>query len=273
MKTVTVPGTLVDLKQKSFFSMSRFRGKRRLVFFPSFVLKISRGHHRRLLAKEAANAAAAANNPFWSELAVRYRRLGPFCLASRRYTNVQANECEEITAIADQKLEQAFTLPRLPASHFLAGNKMIQELTQVEQQSIQQVLGNLTLPATAMHGDFHMFNFARSGEHKFVLLDWEHFEQQGSFVYDHLDFHLSHEMFSQKVDWIDYLAVIDPRPFINTLAARLGARPEALWLFYLLVKVDIRSQRGGGFAHLKVEKKSASLRLLRNQLVSTAVTG
>lgn len=224
-------------------------GQRQLIFLPALVLKFARGqNHQALLQEEAQANRLACVHPFWRDLAAPALRLGRFGILRQRYRAVQLEEFDAVAAIVEDRLHAALAYPRRTMLADLTSRGLFASLSHDRRVRLAAVLFQEQVPATSMHGDLHFFNFvAKRGDYR--LLDWEHFEADGSFVFDYLEFHISVTCFNSGNRWAEVLAGIGPdHPAVRALAARLGADAAALLAYYLFIKIDTIFRRKGGAA-------------------------
>ncbi len=270
MAPVAAPSWLRRPEGQAFFRIRRQGGRRQMFFVPSLVLKIARGHHGALLLREARNAVAAGRNPFWSDLAVRSFRVGPHATVSRRHGQVQPADHDAIADLVERRFAAALGLPRGPALALVRGNDVFDALAPEARRRAEAALLPLALPVTGMHGDLHVFNFCRTSAAGFGLLDWEYYSEQGSFVVDYLEFYVSAGCFGGGLAWPEHLAQRDgPDASAERAAQRLGVDADALWLLYLLIKLDIVARQRGGFAGLPVAERTQFLGTVTAQIDRT----
>lgn len=236
---------------RSLWSIHRIllrRGRRQLFFLPLGVVKIGRtADERRLLDAEARGAAAAAIHPFWRDLCVRTMPLVGAGLAMRRFSPVAADDLPRVAAVVDARLAAMADYPRRPMLEDLEGRRIIAGLTAAERTGLARIVGRESLPRTSMHGDLHFLNFVRDGR-GFRAIDWEHFDPDGSYAFDHLDFHLQLERVTRHDrSWADSITALDARhPAILRVAQAADADPRALLFHYLVTRIDITATRAAG---------------------------
>lgn len=265
----TAPPVTWRLPRGPLFWRRYMGGQRQLWFLPFVVLKLARDHHAELLGRERANARAAAHSPFWSDLAVTSVSIGSRALLSRRYAPVSLEDYDAIADLMEERLELAARRPRGPALDLVRRASTLQSLPDALRRPAVAALRALELPVTGMHGDLHMFNFCRDGLDRFVLLDWEHYDGAGSFAIDYVDFHVANRFMSQRAKWPEFLAARrGPDAAAARAAERLGVAPRALWLAYLLLKIEVIATRAGGLASLP--QAETFLDVLRNAAAAAA---
>lgn len=245
-RLVTLSNNQRKFDDRPVYRVTNRNGRRQLVFLPAVVLKFARGRtHRDLIRKEAAASAAACAHPFWQNLATPALRLGPLGMVRRRYRPVALEAFDAVSAVVDAQLEAAMAYPRQPMSAGLEERALFAALSIATRTRLRKGLRD-AVPATSMHGDLHFFNFVR-GRDGYRLLDWEHFEANGSFAYDFLEFHMSVTCFNSGKRWVDVLTRVDAEhPAVQRLAALLDADPAALLAYFLFLKVDTIFARQGG---------------------------
>ena len=176
----------------------------------------------------------------------------------RRYRPVELEEFAAIAALVDARLEAAMAYPQQPMLKGLEERSLFAQIADEARVGLQARLTGW-IPATSMHGDLHFFNFVAKGD-GYHLLDWEHFEANGSFVYDYLEFHVSVTCFNSGKRWGEVLSTLnDKHPAVQKLSVRLGADPAALLAYFLFIKVDTIFTRQGAAA-LAGDPETAMLR-------------
>lgn len=243
------------------------RGRRQLVFLPFGVLKIGRTDlERGLLDAEARGSRAAARHPFWAGVCVRTTRIGRAGLLMRRFRSVTDDDFPAAAHFAAQRLEDSLAYPRQPVLPGLERRPVLAALDSTRRDHLRRRLGDLRLPVTSMHGDFHLHNFVR-GAGGFCLIDWEHFDAEGSFTFDFLDFHLQAEVMRRGLDWSGLLAQLEPgEPALLEAGRVLGVDPAALLLYYLVTRIDINLARSQAFPD--ATGQAGLLPLLEDRLAS-----
>ncbi len=253
--------------RRPFFRVARMGGSRQVLFFPLFVIKFGRGRQAELLRGEAARARAARRSPFWAELAVPMIGMGRWFSLSRRHGAVTLRDYDAIAAIVEDRLDATASVAPAPAFPRVAGNPMLAALPPEARQAAEAHLRRLSLPATGMHGDFHMFNFCRTAGRRYGVLDWERYDPAGSFAVDYVEFHAANRNYSLGVGWLDMLSRAEaPNAAAIRAAARLSVDPEALWLLFLLLRLNSLAERLGGFAAQPADFRARALDILGRQV-------
>jgi hypothetical protein len=246
-----------------FTYISYRNGRRWVLFAPYVVLKAARGSQRVHLAQEARGTRAASRLDFWADLVPPGLALGGRVLARRRYAKVEQDDHAAVAALTRRMLARALAMPRVSVDRLSSRLPLYRDLPPEHGRHAEGTFTGMTLPLTAIHGDMHFFNFARRGDGRFVLLDWEHFMEAGSFVFDYLEFHVSARCFSAGTGWHDFLAAFDPSDrLVTSLARRVRVEPSALWAFYLVTKLNMLCQRKGGLPRLTRARRRETLDIL-----------
>ncbi len=262
-----VPGNLRRLKDAPVFRMQRMSGERVWLFTPFLVFKAARGHHVRLLRREVEGARQAAALPFWAPLAVRPRAVTGAMTVARRYAQVGLGDYRPIRAVTEDLLGRARDCATHPLRAALEREPGFGMLAAPERRLLLDRAGAGRLPSTGGHGDFHMFNFCKGSRGPYYLLDWEHFDADGSFVMDYIEFHVANRVFGRDTRWMEVLrSGKAPAPLLRRLGARIGADPGALWLLYLLGKLRAMADRRGGLATLGPARQAEMLAVIRRRL-------
>ena len=225
------------------------RGRRQLVFLPLGVLKIGRTPlEHDLLGTEARGSRAAARQPFWAGIGVRATRLGRAGLVMRRFRPVTDDDFPAAADFAARRLEQSLAYPRQPVLPGLERRPVFARIGAAGRDRLRRTLAGTCLPATSMHGDFHLHNFVHGAGGSFRLIDWEHFDPEGSFTFDFIDFHLQAEVMRRGLDWPGFLAGLEAgEPVLLEAARVLDVDPSALRLYYLALRIDINLTRTAAF--------------------------
>jgi hypothetical protein len=248
-----------------FARLSKRNGRRQLLFLPGVVLKLGLdAPERRKLAIEAERCAAAARLPFWTGLPVRAVTIPGSGFVGRRFRAARPDDLDAVSRVVEDRLDSCARLPRRPMLEDLAHcASVLARLDGAERARLERLFDGQALPETSMHGDLHLFNFVRS-DAGFRIIDWEHFDPRGSFVFDYVDFHVAVDHWSRKRYWPDTLGALDlDHRAIRRGAEVSGTSPRALRAYYLLRKVDKRLERHGGAEGLprgEVEGLVAALR-------------
>ena len=268
----TAPPPTLRLQDRAFFRISRMGGSRQLLFTPLVVAKFARGvRNRAMLSREIRNLSAAKHADFWKPLVPRCFGFGLVALMTARYSNVGLQDYAPLSALVEQRLDGSLTRPRAPAVGMVEESAVLASLDGDARARALEALSALALPVTGMHGDFHMYNFCKTAAGGFVLVDWEHFDAAGSFALDYLEFHTANRCFSELPKWDAFLeARSGPDKSAFGAAKKLGCDPQALWLLYLLVKLDTLAQRRGGLANMPSDNSSRFGDLVRRQIEATS---
>lgn len=248
--TAGLPGSGAAPPSRWGFRRLRLRrGRRQLVFLPGGVLKVGRTpFERALLDAEVRGSQAAARHPFWAGAGVRALKLGRAQLFMRRFRSVTDDDFPAAADFTARRLEASLGYPRQPVLAGLERRPVFGRISPDGRDRLRRALAGTRLPATSMHGDFHLHNFVHGTGDGFRLIDWEHFDPDGSFAFDFLDFHLQAEGMRRGLDWPGLLAGLDPGAPVFLEAARvLGADPAALRLYYLALRIDINLTRAAAF--------------------------
>ena len=88
-------------------------------------------------------------------------------------------------------LDAAAGVARAPARFSSGAPSAMRDLPATLARRVRTALNRLTLPATGMHGDVHLYNFCRLRDGRLGLVDWEDYAPEASVVYDYVDFHVS----------------------------------------------------------------------------------
>jgi hypothetical protein len=271
VKPKTPPLSLKKLKDRSVFRMSRLRGARRWLFLPFFVLKSARGHHAELLRREVSQAWLASEAPFWQSLAVRPRRLTDRTTVTRRFRQVELDDHAGIASLAEALLQEARSAERRSTLVFIMRGPLFRLLSKEQQAVLAERSIAYDLPMTGMHGDFHMFNFCKDSKGAFVLLDWEHFDPEGSFVFDYLQFHFIHLHWGARAAWPEFLARFDASELpLRRAAAVFNVDPYVLWVAYVMHQLGVFAERRGGPAALERSERASILRVIEEAVMAVA---
>jgi hypothetical protein len=247
MRPISQPRYLErQLKEAHCFRISRRDIDRQLVFIPAVVLKIGmarREQHR--LALEAQQSQQAAQHPFWKGEALRSWRIWGVGNASRRLRPARVGDYDRVRAFVDQRLKRSVDFDRVSMSSLVAANPLHAQLDTARRVALDRALADNCLPRTSMHGDLHLFNFAIAEDQLFVF-DWEHFEADGSFVFDAIDFEMANVRENSRESWADFLARLEPdEEAIASVTERLDLEAKAVLLYYLVAKTAILTKRHG----------------------------
>ena len=254
--------------------LSKREGQRQLLFLPAAVLKLGLNRsERRALVVEAERSAAAARHAFWAGLTVGTLAVVRAGLLSRRFPSVQLTDFDAVAQIVEERLEACIPLPRHPIpEELLRRSQALALLDAAERDGLSAMLEGQLLPRSSMHGDLHFFNFVRSGA-GFRIIDWEHFDPDGSFVFDYVDFHVSVDHVNRKRYWPDTLDSVDAgHPALQRAAAASGTAPQALLAHYLLLKIDTMIARRGGPGGIAPTEWEDLLAVLRRAIVPDRAT-
>lgn len=222
----------------------RWGAKRQLLFLPGFVVKLPMNlRERHSLHAEVGRGREAGRHPLWCDTALRARSLAGMGTISRRCAQVRLEDHGPISRLLTRKLEQSLDYAPAPLPQLLADSSVWNALPQAERRRLDKRLQGTQLPRSSMHGDLHMFNFVRSDQ-DYLLLDWEFFDEQGSFIYDFLDFHMTTARLNHDRHWHGFLDGLDADiPAFREASARCGVAPQELLLYYVCTKLDTLSHR------------------------------
>lgn len=258
----TAPGYLGRIGGRTFVRLKKRAGRRQLLFLPGVVLKLGLdASERRTLAVEAAHSAAAARDPFWAGLpAAPVNIFAGF--VGRRFRPVGPGDFPAVARLVEDRLGETAGATQRPIRADLAHcAPALALLDAADRARLERLLDAETLPVTSMHGDLHFFNFVRTGA-GFRIIDWEHFEADGSFVYDYVDFHVAVDHMNRSRYWPDTLAALGvDHPAIGRGAAAAGTPPRALRSYYLVRKVaTILTRRGAEVSAQERDGLGAAIR-------------
>jgi hypothetical protein len=246
-------------------------GRRLLLFLPAAVLKVAfSAPERQLLGAEARGSAAAMRHPFWGRLAVRVFALAGAGFVSRRFGAVRLEDFDAVAHIVDDRLRACQAHPPHPIARQLAG-RLAGVLDPTDRDRLAEAVDGFKLPRSSMHGDLHFFNFVRAGD-GFRVIDWEHFDADGSFVYDYLNFNISVDRLNLQRPWPETLASLGAdHPAIVRAAEVTGVPPQALHAYYTVLKIDTILARTGGTAALAPAHRRDYLAAIRRALASVGL--
>ena len=204
--------------------VTKNRGRRQLFFLPAAVLKLGFDEpERRALGGEARGSAAAARHPFWGRLPVRVFGLAGTGFVSRRFRPVRLDDFDAVARVVEERLEACHVYPSQPIAAQLGG-RLAGVLGLDDRDRLTQAVDGFRLPQSSMHGDLHFFNFVRAGD-GFRVIDWEHFDGDGSFVYDYVNFNVSVDRLNLQRPWPEALAALGPEHPAVRRAAELTGVP------------------------------------------------
>jgi hypothetical protein len=247
--------------------VSKRSGQRQLFFLPSAVVKLGFSRPERLaLLAEARGSVAAARHPFWARLAVRTFGLGGAGFFSRRFDAVRLADFDAVARLVEQRLEDCGAHAAQPMAGHLVG-RLEGLFERQDRERLAAVMDGHQLPRSSMHGDLHFFNFVRAGD-GFRVIDWEHFDAGGSFVFDYLNFFIAVDRLNLQRPWTQALAALGPdHPAVRRAAALTGVPARTLLLYFLVLKIDIGLARRGGPDAVPETDRRSCLALLRQMLV------
>ena len=236
------------LPQGKFGRLKRRRGHRQLIYGPGLFFKIGRTDaERRMIAREAAAAQAAARHPFWKDLPVKAYRVLHHGFVERRGRPATTDDFDSLVDIVETHLEAARAYPATDALEGIERRPLFDHLDKDERRALSAATGKLQLPRTSMHGDVHVFNFVFVGDAP-RLVDWEFFDADGSFVYDYLDFFISVMSINSDDPWhVIMRRLRTSHPALVAVAARLHLAPQALLAYYLFLKINTIMSLDGSF--------------------------
>jgi hypothetical protein len=269
---LSAPGYARKVAARYFTRISRRGGNRQLFFVPGAVLKVGlNATERRLLAEEWERTSEAARHPFWAGLPATSVPVLGAGFVGWRYRQARLDDFPEIKRLIEQRLEACRPLPRRPMADAIErASPAVGELGADDRARLADLLAEFTVPVSSMHGDLHFFNFVRSDD-GFRVIDWEHFDEGGSFVFDYVDFHVAIDFLNGSRSWPDTLAAVSPdHPAVRRGAEVSGATPRAVRAYFLLGKVaTILSRRQIANAVVPVERDGL-VAALRNAISSVA---
>jgi len=268
-----VPFYARKVAARHFTRLSSRGGKRQLFFVPGAVVKVGlSATERRLLADERERTRAAAEHPFWAGLPATTVSMLGVGFVGWRYQQARLDDYPEITGLLEQRLEACSGLPSRAMADAIAGaTPVTRELDKDDRARLTALLSEHTLPASSMHGDLHFFNFVRSDD-GFRIIDWEHFDGEGSFVFDYVDFHVSIDFANGSRSWPTTLAAISlDHPAVRRCAEVSGATPRAVRAYVILRKAaTILSRRQDANAVVPAERDGL-VGALRSAIASVAL--
>lgn len=270
---VHVPPYTERIREKYFTSLGRRGGRRRLYFLPGAVLKLgTNATERGILAAESDRTAAAARHPFWSGLPARVLPVLRTVNVARRYELVTPDDFPAVWRLLDRRLEACADLPPRPMiADVERSEPAVSQLGPSDLARLADLLGPEALPLSSMHGDLHFFNFVRSGR-SFRIIDWEHFDDEGSFVFDYVDFHVSVDQVNGTRRWPDTLGALSlDHPAIQRAAAVSGASARALRAYYLMRKSATILRRRAEMMALDGNERRRIIDAIRNAIASLGV--
>ena len=222
----------------------RWSARRQLFFLPGFVVKVPMTlGGGRVMRSEVDRSQAASRHPLWRDTVLEAWSLAGLGTISRRCAPVRLEDHGAIASLLEAKLERALGFRTAPVPRLLEQSTLWQALPREERRRLALRLRGARLPRSSMHGDVHLFNFVReAGDYR--LLDWECFDERGSFVYDYLDFQINVAQLNRDQHWHRLLAGLDAAaPVFKKAAARTGAAPQALLFYYVCTKLDVLISR------------------------------
>jgi hypothetical protein len=227
-----------------------FRNGMMFVRLPGIILKIGRSAlTRRTVAREHALARAARKSPFWGDIAVAGARIPALGKIQRHLRVLDGRDLASVSLLVEERLGRALTFPRQPLMPLIERRPVFGQLDAPTRTRLTSLLQGLEVPRTGSHGDMHLWNHLGDGE-GYRLIDWEHFDPDGTFVYDYLDFHFGIGRIISRLKHPEALASLreDDRA-IRHCAIRTGLPACALLLFFIATKIDtLLSMPTRGFA-------------------------
>jgi hypothetical protein len=233
-----------QIRDRAVFRIGR-RGGQQLVFLPFLVMKLRRLRDGKT-ATELGAGKAAARHPFWRSIAARPVGIPWLGFVNRRFRRVELDDFPPVAAIVEALLERARDCPRQPMLLELVRRPVFHRLDPRQRVRLAAALAPHEVPRTSSHGDFHFFNFVRAAD-GYRLVDWEHYDRDGSFLFDYLDFYLTIYKINEERDWPETLRRIAPEHAAFRRAAEaFGIDPASLYAYYLVLKVDMILRHRGG---------------------------
>ena len=226
---------------------------------------------RGSLAQDSLLTNAAARHPFWRGLPADVVRLFGAGLVARRYRCAKPGDFSTISDIMERQLAACVALPgRRMAEAASWSALVVDDLGPDDRERLAEVLGDEALPASSMHGDLHFFNFVRSRS-GFRIIDWEDFDDRGSFVFDYVDFHVAIDQLNGARHWPTTLGALSlDHPALQHAAEASQTTPRALRAYYLMRKVATILKRRAAIGVDNAAERLGLLRAVRNAIAPAA---
>lgn len=226
-------------RRDGIFRITSSSGSIRFYFLPRVVLKHARTPGAKQAVKaETAAARRARQHPFWRDLASAGVGLGSFGKMQRRFRPTDGPDWLPVRETLEGRLTAALDYPFRSMLAYGEQRSLFGRLGPDERAAIAGILGPEAVLRTSLHGDMHLWNFVARGS-GYRLIDWEYFDENGSFVYDFLDFHVAASYTTGNGSWIPALSTVtEGHPVFQTVSGRTGASVRALTIYYLLIKID-----------------------------------
>lgn len=227
-------------RRDGIFRITSSSGAIRFYFLPRVVLKHARtAGAKKAVKAETAAARRARQHPFWHDLASSGVGLGNFGKMQRRFRPTDGPDWLPVREILEKRLTAALTYPLRSMLTYGETRSLFGRLGAEERAVIADILGPEEVPRTSLHGDMHLWNFVDSGAGGYRLIDWEYFDEDGSFVYDFLDFHVAAAYTTGNGSWVPALSTVtEEHPVFQEVSRRTGTSARALAVYYLLLKID-----------------------------------
>ena len=113
-----------------------------------------------------------------------------------------------VREVLEDRLTSALDYPFRSMLEYGEGRSLSGRLDPGERSAIADILGPESVPHTSLHGDMHLWNFVALGSGAYRLIDWEYFDEDGSFVYDYLDFHVAASYMTGNGSWLPALSMV-----------------------------------------------------------------
>jgi hypothetical protein len=260
---------------RPYFRLRLRQGRRHLVFLPGTVLKLALNpSERHLLRAESRATTAAARHPFWRQLAVRAYYFAGVGVATWRFRPVQLADFDAVAATVEDRLEASRGFAARPMQRDMAARPVLGLLDAADRHRLDALIEGCELPESSMHGDLHFYNFVGADD-GYRLIDWEHYDARGSFVFDYIDFHVAVDHDNARRPWTATLGDVGSEHRAVRKVSRLfGLAPRALAAYYRLIKIDTIMARRGGARRVPQDERAGYRAGLRRLLASaTAAAG
>lgn len=189
--------------------------------------------------RKLVGALKARKHEFWTGEVAQMSPLLPFGLAVKTGHLLRVNasmvKSQEITQWLITKSQAMNQYPRASWRDLLG----VDEATFLAPElatSIESVLGNLELPMSSCHGDFHNGNIYVDSSKKFLVSDMDSFDSSGTFVFDLVHFGLCREL-PAGVSWTKAIVSTSSRDrlegFLEPFRIELS---NSLLLFYSITR-------------------------------------
>lgn len=246
---VVVPEYHSPEKYSGVFTVKKRKGGDRLIVATPFLFgKWAKTPAERCnLRSEVMGARAASANPFWKDLVVRLTPISGSLAVARRWKPVTSSDIGPLSELTDHYLGRAIGGPLIPIATSLNATQVIRDIAPKRyREELIRLVGTAGVPFTGMHGDFHPYNFVRGRSGELLLTDWEHFDSDGSFAFDFMNFFLSQQRWQTGENFLEFLTnLTTSAAAIAHAAQQLRAPQNALLIYYTVMRLEIMFCRLG----------------------------